>query len=64
MLQILNYVKMALKNWTKEEIAAVYNTPLLELIQLASEVHKQYHKTGEVQVSSLISIKTGGCPED
>jgi biotin synthase len=55
---------MALKNWTKEEIAAVYNTPLLELIQRASEVHKQYHKTGEVQVSSLISIKTGGCPED
>jgi biotin synthase len=55
---------MALKNWTKEEIAAIYNTPLLELIQRASEVHKQYHKTGEVQVSSLISIKTGGCPED
>jgi biotin synthase len=55
---------MALKNWTKEEILAVYNTPLLELIQRASEVHKLYHKTGEVQVSSLISIKTGGCPED
>jgi biotin synthase len=53
-----------LKNWTKEEILAVYNTPLLELIQQASEVHKKYHKTGEVQVSSLISIKTGGCPED
>jgi len=55
---------MALKNWTKEEILAIYNTPLLELVQRASEVHKQYHKTGEVQVSSLISIKTGGCPED
>jgi len=55
---------MALKNWTKEEILAVYNTPLLELVQRASEVHKQFHTTGEVQVSSLISIKTGGCPED
>lgn len=52
------------KNWTKEEILEVYNTPLLELIQRASEVHKKHHKTGEVQVSSLISIKTGGCPED
>jgi biotin synthase len=52
------------KNWTKEEILAIYNTPLLELIQQASEVHKKFHKTGEVQVSSLISIKTGGCPED
>lgn len=52
------------KKWTKEEILEVYNTPLLELVQKASEVHKQFHKTGEVQVSSLISIKTGGCPED
>ncbi len=51
-------------NWTKEEINALYHTPLLELIQKASEVHKRFHNTGEVQVSSLISIKTGGCPED
>jgi biotin synthase len=55
---------MQKKNWTKEEILEVYNTPLLQLIQQASETHKQFHKTGEVQVSSLISIKTGGCPED
>lgn len=52
------------KNWTKQEILDLYNTPLLQLIQQASEVHKQYHNTAEVQVSSLISIKTGGCPED
>lgn len=51
-------------NWTKEEILDTYNTPLLELISRAAEVHKQHHKTGEVQVSSLLSIKTGGCPED
>jgi biotin synthase len=51
-------------NWTKEEILAVYNTPLLELISKAAEVHKTHHKVGEVQVSSLLSIKTGGCPED
>lgn len=52
------------KDWTKEEILEIYNTPLLELISKAAEVHKQYHKVGEVQVSSLLSIKTGGCPED
>ncbi len=51
-------------NWTKEEILDIYNTPLLELISKAAEVHKQHHKVGEVQVSSLLSIKTGGCPED
>lgn len=52
------------KNWTKNEILEVYNTPLMELIYRAAEVHKNYHKVGEVQVSSLISIKTGGCSED
>lgn len=53
-----------IKDWTKEEILEVYNTPLMELIYRASEVHKKHHKVGEVQVSSLLSIKTGGCPED
>lgn len=53
-----------IKDWTKEEILDVYNTPLLELISKASEIHKQFHTTGEVQISSLLSIKTGGCPED
>lgn len=52
------------KNWTKEQILQVYNTPLMELIYRAAEIHQQYHKVGEVQVSSLISIKTGGCSED
>jgi biotin synthase len=51
-------------NWTKEEISEIYNTPLLELIYNASKVHREYHATGEVQVCTLLSIKTGGCPED
>ena len=55
---------MAIKDWTKEEILEVYNTPLMELIYKAAEVHKHHHTVGEVQVSSLLSIKTGGCPED
>jgi len=51
-------------NWTKEEIDSIYNRPLLHLILDAADVHRKYHKFGEVQVSSLLSIKTGGCKED
>ena len=51
-------------NWTKEEIAAIYNRPLLELIYDAATIHREFHATGEVQVCTLLSIKTGGCPED
>ncbi len=51
-------------NWTKEEIIAIYNKPLVELIFEAATTHRKYHDPREVQVSSLISIKTGGCPED
>jgi len=50
--------------YSKEEILDIYNTPLLELIYRAATVHKEFHNTAEVQISSLISIKTGGCPED
>lgn len=51
-------------NWTKAEIQSIYDTPLLELIHQASIVHRQYHNPNEVQVSTLLSIKTGGCVED
>lgn len=51
-------------NWTKEEIAAIYHTPLLDLIYQAAGVHRENQDYAEVQISSLISIKTGGCPED
>ncbi len=50
--------------WTKEEISEIYNTPLLELIYKAQTVHREFHETGEVQVCTLLSIKTGGCSED
>jgi len=50
--------------YTKEEILDIYNSPLLELIYRAASVHKEFHNTAEVQISSLISIKTGGCSED
>ena len=52
------------KNWTVEQILEVYNTPLLELVNRGQEVHRANNNPSEVQVSSLISIKTGGCAED
>jgi biotin synthase len=51
-------------DWTKEEISDIYHTPLMELIYRAATVHREHQKTGEVQVCTLLSIKTGGCPED
>jgi|SRR6185437_291964 len=51
-------------DWTINEISGIYNMPLLELVFRAAEVHKAQNNFGEVQVSSLLSIKTGGCPED
>ncbi len=51
-------------DWTRQEIAAVYHTPLLDLVFQAASVHRQHHQPGEVQICKLISIKTGACPED
>lgn len=51
-------------DWSLEEIKAIYNKPVLELIVEAANVHKKYQATGEVQVCTLLSVKTGGCPED
>ena len=51
-------------NWTLEEIQDIYNMPLLELVFRAAELHRKYNDTAEVQVCTLLSIKTGGCSED
>lgn len=51
-------------DWNLEELRTLYNSPLLELISQAHKIFIQYHPPGEVQVCSLLSIKTGGCPED
>lgn len=51
-------------DWQPTEILTIYNTPLLELIYQAASVHRQYHHPQQIQVCKLISIKTGGCPED
>jgi len=51
-------------DWSFAEVENIYNTPLLELIYRAATIHRKYNNTGEVQVCTLLSIKTGGCPED
>ena len=55
---------MEKENWTLEEIVNIYRSPLLELVYRAATVHRQHHDPNEVQISTLLSIKTGGCPED
>ncbi len=56
---------MALKHdWTKEEILEIYNKPFMELLYEAATIHREHHDPNTVQVSTLLSIKTGGCPED
>ncbi|MBV8732335.1 MAG: biotin synthase BioB, partial [Acidobacteriia bacterium] len=51
-------------DWTLEEIQAIYTTPLLELVFEAQLIHREHHRADEVQGCMLLSIKTGGCPED
>jgi biotin synthase len=51
-------------DWTLEELKELYAIPLLELISKSNHLHNQFNEPAEIQVCSLISIKTGGCPED
>lgn len=51
-------------NWTREEISEIYNSPILDLIYRAATVHREYNDPQEIQVCTLLSVKTGGCPED
>jgi biotin synthase len=51
-------------DWTRDEIAALFDLPFTELVFRAAEVHRANHPANQVQRSTLLSIKTGGCPED
>jgi biotin synthase len=51
-------------DWTTDEVEALYALPLTELLFRAQAVHRQYHDPTHVQRCTLLSIKTGGCPED
>jgi biotin synthase len=49
-------------NWTRADIAELFDLPFTELVFRAAEVHRAHHTVGEVQLCTLLSIKTGGCP--
>src|SRR4029078_4557888 len=51
-------------DWTRAEVAALFALPFPELMFEAARVHPQHFDPSEVQISTLLSIKTGGCPED
>jgi biotin synthase len=51
-------------DWSEQEVLALYELPFPELIYLAQTVHRRYFDPKQIQVSTLLSIKTGGCPED
>src|SRR5471032_2485115 len=51
-------------DWTRDEVRALFALPFPELMFLAATTHREYFDPAEVQISTLLSIKTGGCPED
>lgn len=55
---------MTRNDWTRDEIRLLFERPLLDLLWKAQWVHRRHHAANEVQLSTLLSIKTGGCPED
>jgi biotin synthase len=57
-------MEMESRPWTRQQVAQLYRTPLLELMHRAAEVHRRHHDPCQVQVCTLLSIKTGACPED
>jgi biotin synthase len=51
-------------DWTREQVRALFALPFPDLVFLAAQVHREHFDPAEVQISTLLSIKTGGCPED
>jgi len=60
----MNSIDPIRNDWSRAEIEALYQQPLMDLIFQAQQVHRQYFDANAVQVSTLLSIKTGKCPED
>jgi biotin synthase len=52
------------QDWSRDEIAALFDLPFLDLVYEAASIHRRHHPRNEVQLSTLLSIKTGGCVED
>ncbi|KAK4131274.1 biotin synthase [Trichocladium antarcticum] len=52
------------QDWSRDEISAIYHQPLMELAYQAANIHRRFHNPAEVQLCTLMNIKTGGCTED
>ena len=52
------------KKWGLDELETIYDSPFNDLIWNSHNIHRKYHDPNAVQISTLMSIKTGGCPED
>jgi biotin synthase len=52
------------REWTREELTELFETPFIELVFEAQSVHRRHFPPSQVQVCALLSVKTGGCPED
>lgn len=55
---------MTRNDWTRAEISDLFDLPFADLVFRAAEAHRAHHNASEVQLCTLLSIKTGGCPED
>ena len=63
-MNMIERMPMTRVDWTREEIAELFDLPFTELLFRAASVHRENFAPDEVQLSTLLSIKTGGCPED
>ena len=59
-----NTSQMVRNDWTRQEVQEIYDMPLLDLVNRASNIHRVFFNSREVQQCTLLSIKTGGCVED
>jgi biotin synthase-like enzyme len=59
-----NAIENEVKNFQINEVLEFFALPFNDLIFEASQLHRQFHNPNEVQISTLLSIKTGGCPEN
>src|SRR5947209_5846237 len=60
----LQYFLLMRTDWTRPEIASIYHQPLLDLLLQAQKAHREHHAANQVQMCRLLSVKTGGCPEN
>ena len=57
-------VAAAIGPWTREGVLALMQQPFMELVRQAHDVHREHWPVGDIELASLLSVKTGGCPED